>query len=335
MTDKRGMITLLDVSQTPFRPVTVILEDGGLESIEWLAGKAEEILTNLAGDPKDGACVKVRVTKLVVGDMEIKRENWHDRNINHYHLLDDSWFMKTVQAPKLPAGETASKTIVYTSPPQRCISVCSGMDSIGNIHYGNGIEFTDFADKNMERREWSSRAPKWRKADPGLCVEGKCINKNCEANGNMVIVNMGFESFSLPEDVYKCKCPLCSKNVTPVTCAFNNCRWKWAGSKYEALPNPPSKHSGKWQVADNAYHLFKPNTGGGGKTQWLILTIYTEDSKREPIICNLCNASSSTGIDTYECGHNLHRKCVLSYPSKGEKLSSFCPQCFMNEFDSF
>ena len=330
MTDKRGMITLLDVSQRPFRPVTVILEDGGLESVEWLVERAEKILTKLAD-----AGVKVRVKVLVVGDMEIKRENWRDRSINHYRLLGDPWFITTLQAPNFPAGETVSQTIVYTSPLQHSISVCSGLDSVGNIHYGNGIvEFTDFADKNLERREWSSKAPKWRKADPGLCVEGKCTSMNCEANGSMVIVNMGFCSFSLPEDVYKCQCPLCSKSVTPVTCAFNNCRWKWAGSKYEPLPNPPTKYSGKWKVADNAYHQFKPNNSGGGKAQWLTLTIYTEDSRKEPIVCNLCNVYSSTGINTYQCGHSLHKKCVSSFPLIREKVSNYCPQCFMNEIES-
>ena len=80
MADKRGMITLLDVSQRPFRPITVILEEHGLESVEWLIKKAEKILANLldAGE--------VKVTILVAGDMEIKRENWHDRSINHYRL---------------------------------------------------------------------------------------------------------------------------------------------------------------------------------------------------------------------------------------------------------
>ena len=110
------MITLLDVSQRPFRPVTVILEDGGLESVEWLVERAEKILTNLVD-----ADVKVRVKVLVVGDMEIKRENWRDRNINHYRLLGDPWFITTLQAPNFPAGEIVSQTIVYTSPLQHSI----------------------------------------------------------------------------------------------------------------------------------------------------------------------------------------------------------------------
>ena len=97
MADKRGMITLLDVSQTPFRPVTVILEEHGLESVEWLIEKAEKILANLDRDAGG-----VKVIMLVAGDMEIKRESWHDRNINHYRLLDDPWFVKTMRSPKLP-----------------------------------------------------------------------------------------------------------------------------------------------------------------------------------------------------------------------------------------
>lgn len=339
MSDKRGMITLLDVSQRPFCPITIILEDGGLESVEWLVEKAEEILTNLVeDDSKSGTRAKGRVTILAVGDMEIKRENWRDRNVNHYRLLDDQWFVRTVQLPKLPAGETVSTTIAYTSPPQRCISVCSGLDSIGNISYGNGIvEFTDFADENMERREWSSNAPKWRIAQRGLCVEGKCANEKCEANGNMVIVSMGFCSFSLPEDDCKVNCPLCNEHVRPVTCAFNNCRWKWAGRKVEPLPNPPSVHRDKkWQTADDAYHLFKPNTGGSGKAQWLTLTIYAEDPKREPLVCTLCLIPSSKGIDIYDCGHRLHKTCALSYPPSphSDNESSSCPKCFMKDLSA-
>lgn len=329
------MITLLDVKQKPFRPVMVVLEDGGLEPVAWLISKAEEILSKVRSDPRN-VRVKVKVTKLVVGDMEIRRKNWCDRNINHYRLLDDPWFILTVLSPEWPAGETVTTTIAFTSPPQRCLTVCSGIDTVGNISYGNGIvEFTNFAVESLERRDWSSSAPKWRIAMPGLCVEGKCTNEECDANGSMVIVNMGFCSFSLPEDVFKCKCPLCSKNVQPVTCAFNNCRWKWAGRKLEPLPNPPSEHRDKkWQVADDAYHLFKPKSSGGGKAQWLMLTIYTEDSKSDPILCTLCLIPSCKGIETYDCGCQLHITCVMSHPKQGENLSTFCPTCYMKDCSS-
>ena len=334
MTDKRGMITLLDVSPNkPFRPVTVILKDRGLESVEWLIEKAEEILSKLGSEPGN-VRMKVRVTKLVVGDMEIKRENWRDRNVDHYRLLDDPWFVLTAQSPELPAGETVTTTIEYKSPPQRCLIVCSGVGAVGNINCGNGIvEFTDFAEENLERRAWSSSAPKWRIAKSGLCVEGKCITKECNANGKMVIINMGFCSFSLPEDAYMCKCPLCNENVQPVTCGFNNCRWKWAGQKLD-LPNPPSIHSDKkWQMADDAYHVFKPNSGGaGGKAKWLKLTIFTEDSRTEPIICNLCLIPSSKGIEAYGCGCQMHSTCALSYRSNhSESMGRFCPECYMKD----
>ena len=80
----------------------------------------------------------------------------------------------------------------------------------------------------------------------------------------MVIVIMGFCTFTLPEDNYKCKCPLCDKLVQPVTCAFNNCRWKWTGLKLEP-PSLPSLLKCDWQEADDAYHIFKPDQGGIAK----------------------------------------------------------------------
>lgn len=83
------VITLLDVSQKPFRPVTIVLEDGGLETIEWLVEKAQDVLSKVGRSEQ--LPIKVRVTKLFVGDMEINRANWRKRNIDRYRILDDLW----------------------------------------------------------------------------------------------------------------------------------------------------------------------------------------------------------------------------------------------------
>lgn len=341
MVEETGTITLLDVSQKPFVPVTIILEERGLETIEWLIGKAEEILgkigsattrPNAANAPSQK--VKVKVRKLVVGDLEITRENWHERNVDHYRILGDPWFIQTSRTPELPEGETVVTTLVYESPIQRSLIVCSGGN--GHINYGNGVvEFTNFAPENLQRREWnkSGSTPKWRIASPGLCVEGKCVNEECKAKGNMVIINMGFCSFTLPDDVYKCKCPLCSTHIQPVTCAFNNCRWKWAGRKLE-LHNAPTHHREEWQIADDAYHQFKPKGDSGGTAQWLKLAIFTEKPTYKPITCAICLMQSIQPTETYECGCQLHKVCVLNFPyHTSEKNSSVCPTCYMKNLN--
>lgn len=55
---------------------------------------------------------------------------------------------------------------------------------------GGGCSFADLC-QQPKIFEWNNEAPKWRVAKIGLCLEGKCINKNCVAFNKMVVVNMG------------------------------------------------------------------------------------------------------------------------------------------------
>ena len=335
MSSKCDTITLLDVSQKPFVPVRIVLEDRGLETIEWLVEKVEEILSKVGSELPNAAYLsklKFRVTKLVVGDLEIKRENWREKNVDHYRILDDPWFILTTRSPVLPAGETVVATIEYKSTLQRSLSVCSGVG--GTITCSKGVvEFIDFAPDSLQRRTWSDSAPRWRRTNPGLSVEGKCESESCDANGNMVIINMGFCDFELPYDIYKCKCPLCDTQVTPMTCGFNNCRWKWGGIQFQSAGIPITFKDKDWQVADDAYHVFKPKDGGNGTVQWTRLFICTEPSTLEPIECSLCLRSGTNGIKIYKCGHKLHTMCFMNYPhhqkEESDTNSSVCPKCFM------
>ncbi|CAF5189270.1 unnamed protein product, partial [Rotaria magnacalcarata] len=42
-----------------------------------------------------------------------------------------------------------------------------------------GVDFVDLSNgSGLKRLNWSTSAPKWRKAGPGLCLEGQCTNRN-------------------------------------------------------------------------------------------------------------------------------------------------------------
>lgn len=87
-----------------------------------------------------------------------------------------------------------------------------------------GIKFVDVSDPmGFSRIPWSTHAPAWRGAAPGLCIEGVCENTSCKAHGQMVIYNAGFTHFDLVYDVAskRCKCPMCNAAIKPVTCALN------------------------------------------------------------------------------------------------------------------
>lgn len=51
---------------------------------------------------------------------------------------------------------------------------------------GGGCPFVDVTDKaGPIKLEWSATAPSWRRARHGLCLEGECTNRYCEAYDSM------------------------------------------------------------------------------------------------------------------------------------------------------
>ncbi|CAF3601955.1 unnamed protein product [Rotaria sp. Silwood1] len=128
-----------------------------------------------------------------------------------------------------------------------------------------GLRFIDPSDKNSYKRTpWATEAPRWRIAGRGLCLEGICNNPQCEANGKQVIMSIGYTTFDvvIDSDASTTKCPICNSYVDPITCGFNNCRWRYEGKKKEQGNNKaPIKCSpSDWQLADDAYHYFDQQT---------------------------------------------------------------------------
>ena len=123
---------------------------------------------------------------------------------------------------------------------------------------GSGSSFVNVQNTDsMKRIAFSTAAPAWRLALPGLCLEGKCTNGKCDANEKMVIVNIGIvETFNLNIQKRKLsRCPQCQQYVNPITCAFNRCEWKYHG-QYEKSNAEPIEAKNDWTKADHAYYRF-------------------------------------------------------------------------------
>lgn len=89
-----------------------------------------------------------------------------------------------------------------------------------------GVNFVDVSNEaGFKKVEWANDAPAWRHAKHGLCLEGICKNISCEANGQQVIMPIGYKKFDLVADPSESTtiCPMCFKYVEPQTCGFNNC----------------------------------------------------------------------------------------------------------------
>jgi hypothetical protein len=136
-----------------------------------------------------------------------------------------------------------------------------------NIRGLIGVKFINVNDDQaITRNEWSAEAPRWRRARPGMCVEGLCTNPACVANNQMVVIPLGYRTFNLITDrVGVTKCPLCKQFVRINTCAFSNCWWKYHGVQ-EPENGPPQSYSCDWKRADDAYHRF--NEANGDIVSW-------------------------------------------------------------------
>lgn len=128
----------------------------------------------------------------------------------------------------------------------------------------------------MEKQPWStnSSAPKWRRVSHGLCIEGICLNKHCQAHGQRVICSAGFTTLDLVQHSWRIRCPTCNNMIDPVIVAFNNCEWKVAGTKRaHADAAPEAVDQQEWQVAGNCYERFKDDPTD--QTIWSSLVIST------------------------------------------------------------
>ncbi|CAF1198729.1 unnamed protein product [Rotaria sp. Silwood1] len=163
-----------------------------------------------------------------------------------------------------------------------------GPDSMLTLTYSDfkgrnptfGVHFVDVSNETgLKRAEWAKTAPKWRIASSGLCLEGLCKNKACEANNQKVVMSMGYIEFDVLKDpnVKTTKCPICFKFVNPITCAFNNCWWKYEGIKQPNESEEPEPIESTWKYADNAYHYFDEYTSG--TVQWRHLRLTAVETK--------------------------------------------------------
>jgi hypothetical protein len=142
------------------------------------------------------------------------------------------------------------------------------------VHNKFGQTFVNLNNTSgIQRIPWSLSAPSWRRARPGICIEGRCHNGDCEASGELVIINLGITKFNFLDETNEeiLKCPVCSKYVGPITCAFTSCYWRYEGRVQNDSNSPPKAVIGEWKHADNAYHRF--NETISGTVQWLRLVI--------------------------------------------------------------
>ncbi|CAF1355982.1 unnamed protein product, partial [Rotaria sordida] len=185
----------------------------------------------------------------------------------------------------------------------------------GGEHKSTEASFVDLSDESkIKKIEWNSEAPPWRTANVGLCLEGKCENSCCEAFNYSVIINkeMGIFDFINNKNT---NCPQCHAHVAVLTCAFNNCQWRWFGIKCE----PKTDRLVQIKIDD----------GGAKLVTWQKLIIQTRRTRYNDdcIIClEKISEEEQQQLTITKCKHVYHKECLQQWIDAGGDTCPFCRQ---------
>jgi hypothetical protein len=215
---------------------------------------------------------------------------------------------------------------------------------------GAGMKFVDISNKDKgEIKQWSGNAPKFRIAEKGLCLEGKCLNQVCPAYGKMVVINKGFCTYDIVRHSHMNPCPLCKQPVSKegMICAFNNCYYYYGGIQLTDK-GPKEVMCDKAIYVGHHYLRFSPDIAGD--PSWLNLKIITKDADYVFTQCCICLSpwnESSKRLLEMKCKHQVHRDCYTelmsastdssfsSSNSLDESTSMDCPYCQSSSLVAF
>ena len=165
------------------------------------------------------------------------------------------------------------------------------------------IYVTPYRDRG---EDYDTLSPVWRRATPGMWLEGKCSNKICVAHSKLVVMNQGFADLDFTNEKLGCKCPMCYERVVPTGCGFNRCEWTTVGLKRSSFSSErPQVVRQDWQRLEESYRFFIPN-----KDIWQVYKVACKELS-SPNFCVVCMTSpQNKSMQTAPCGHTVHLTCA-------------------------
>lgn len=158
-------------------------------------------------------------------------------------------------------------------------------------------------------------SPAWRRATPGMWLEGICMNQICPAYSKMVVMNQGFTNLDFITELHNCKCPICYTITTPIRCGFNMCSWRSVGEKKQICGAPQIVREDWKTVSKSQQYTICPD-----RTYWSSFKI-TSRRLDSVDFCILCMSDMVSDAVMTQCGHAFHGNCL-------RKTGSVCLQCF-------
>lgn len=152
------------------------------------------------------------------------------------------------------------------------------------------------------------RAPEWRIAHKGFCIEGVCYNKKCKAYLHDVVINKKYGVFRM--DIEPIACPMCNSSVRIGKFAFNNCHWRFVGVR--RCLDAPKRLKSEWEKVGNEYWVMKRQPGG--VDDWKIMVFEVTDRMGRYSVeadCAIClDFFSDSRERELKCGHRFHEICL-------------------------
>ena len=217
----------------------------------------------------------------------------------------------------------------------------SSLNMVLNLR-GGGVG-TSFADPdNRTDLRVVTEGPAWRAIRPGINLEGRCRNSQCQAHNHIVICQLGTGEFDLILDQKKAQCPMCYKQIRVRTAGLYKCWWDWAGQE----EGSNSFRSGIWTRVGRVYSRFNPAqdnirswikmrirargmtnkvSSPYNKNTQPTIVISHASKKADPVdsMCAICLDDGSNDPCKLECGHSFHRACIEDWANRSQE----CPMC--------
>ena len=160
--------------------------------------------------------------------------------------------------------------------------------------------------------------PVWRRATPGMWLEGICTNEICVAYSKMVIVNQGFSDLDFINEGYRCKCPMCYEVINPCNCGFSRCEWMTVSSKASPGETDEFIIRQEWQRVSEGYQCIVPN-----KENWTSFKVICRELNSFKLCMACLSYLPSDEQDIAACGHAYHINC--------RREREECLQCLGNQ----
>ena len=251
-----------------------------------------------------------------VRHLKVKLAKMTRRQANSFHL----YFNRR----KLDDGLLLSRCGLEEGNVLECVTVTSS----NRLFFGTSyIDIAPFESKLKQLQQIVDRldvgdkhCPSWRRALPGLWLEGVCTNHICPAYSHMVVMNLGFTNLDFITDKANCRCPICYSTTMPLLCGFSKCKFRTVGRLKPAKTKEVSDGTvvkEDWRIVSESkqYITIFPDT-----SLWTSFKVIATELL-ETKFCVACLNTITGESRTVNCGHSFHQSCW-------RKKNLKCLQCF-------